>query len=288
MSAKNNKDFPLIPFNNIALTFSGGGYRAAAYSLGALSYLDSLNIKAANPSGEDSVLKNVSYISSTSGGSFTNALYSSYMHKGKTFADVYKKLLKELNGEDILQEVFKILNDDKQWNGKNGKQRNIINAFARVYDKILFEEETFGVFWNKKYVPEFEVCFNATEIYRGLSFRFQTEGNNNKYEVIGNNYLFFDTKQLETVKKIKLADIVAASSCFSAGFEPIVYPQDFSYTNKETSVGIEELKTAMLHENYLEKESPIENSYGFMDGGITDNQGLHTAMKVDKKRRRRG
>jgi len=38
MQSDVNDSVPFIPFDNIALTFSGGGFRAAAYSLGALSY----------------------------------------------------------------------------------------------------------------------------------------------------------------------------------------------------------------------------------------------------------
>jgi len=287
MQSDVNDSVPFIPFDNIALTFSGGGFRAAAYSLGALSYLNNFKIKNADQSDESSLLDKVSYISSTSGGSFTNALYSSYIHKGKTFESAYRKLIKEMSGESLLKQVFIILNDDKQWNETETKQRNIINAFAKAYDKVLFEEETFGVFWEKNHIPKFEVCFNCTEFYRGLSFRFQTEGENNPQQIIGNKYLHFDTQEIETVKKIKLADIVASSSCFPAGFEPIIYPGDFCYSMKGAHLDIEELKKGMLFENYQEDVSPIENSYGFMDGGITDNQGLYSCMLADKKRRRR-
>ena len=287
MSINSKDSMSFIPFNNIALTFSGGGFRAAAFSLGALSYLNYLKTDKADQPGDFSVLENVSYISSTSGGSFTNALYSAYIHKGKTFEDVYKKLIKDMSGQDLLEQVFIILNDDKQWNDIEGKQRNIINAFAKAYDKIIFEGETFGAFWNKKYVSKFEVCFNCTEFYRGLSFRFQTEGDNNPQQVIGNKYLHISTQKLDVVKKIKLADMVAASSCFPAGFEPIIYPNDFSYSKEGEKLSIEELKEGMLYENYQEDVNSIENSYGFMDGGITDNQGLYSVMLADKKRRRR-
>lgn len=290
MPQNNNNEMPLsTPFNNIALTFSGGGFRAAAFSLGALSYLNRLEIPGkTKEDGGRIMLKNVSFISSTSGGSFTNALYSSYIHSGKSFTDVYHKLAKDMAGQYLLEEVFSILNDDAQWDQPgNGKHRNIINAFAKAYDKIIFEKETFGVFWNKDHVPAFEVCFNSTDFYRGLSFRFQSEGTDNPKQVIGNNYLHFNTKELDTVKKIKIADMVAASSCFPAGFEPIVYPNDFSYRQDGNALTVDDLKKGMLFENYQEAVSEIKTPYGFMDGGITDNQGLYSAMLADKKRRRR-
>jgi hypothetical protein len=285
----NEPDLRTSPFGNIALTFSGGGFRAAAFSLGALSYLNEFKIAKGDSKREvRSLLDNVSYIASTSGGSITNAMYSAYIHKGKTFLDVYHKLKNDLTGQNLLEQVVAVLTDDKQWNQSgDGKQRNFINAFAKVYDSLLYEGETFGIFWKKDYVPGFEVCFNSTEFYRGLSFRFQTEGDNNRYQIIGNNYLHFNIDQLENVKKIKLADMVAASSCFPAGFEPIIYPQDFSYSQKEKILTIDELQEAMLIENYQEEVSSISKPYGFMDGGITDNQGLYSAMLADNKRRKR-
>ncbi len=274
------------PLHNIALTFSGGGFRAASYSLGTLSYLD--HIKILVDDHDISLLNNVTYLSSTSGGSITNALYTAYIHKGKTFADVYQKMLKELAGQTMLDKVFEVMDDDAAWNKPgNEKSKSFINAFAKVYDTLLYDGEKFGVYWNKNFVPHFEVCFNSTEFYRGLSFRFQTEGTDNAKQVMGNNYLHFDPKEIDTIKKLKIADMVAASSCFPAGFEPIVYPQDFSYADGSNQLSVADLNKAMLMESYQEVVQNITESYGFMDGGITDNQGLYSAMLADKKRRRR-
>lgn len=280
---------PAIPLQNIALTFSGGGFRAAAFSLGALTYLNRIQWPAAETSGHDkSLLSNVSYIASTSGGSFTNALYSAYIHQGKTMKDVYDKLKKEMAGQGMLLAVFDELDHKDDWGQPgNEKHKNFINAFSKVYDKMLFEGETFGIFWNKENIPAFEICFNCTEFYRGLSFRFQTEGTNNPKQVVGNKYLHFDNNELDTLKKIKIADMVAASSCFPSGFEPIVYPQDFSYAAGGKSVDIAALNKALLFENYQEEKDSISTPYGFMDGGITDNQGLYSAMLADKRRRER-
>jgi predicted acylesterase/phospholipase RssA len=297
----NTPAIPLTtPFQNIGLAFSGGGFRAAAFALGALSYLDRLTIDGKPLTG------NISFSSSASGGSITNILYTSYTHQGKTFADFYKKLSQELEGTRLLEQALITLNDENAWNQEGQeKQRNLINAFAKVYDRSLFVGDTLGVYWNKKHVKSFETCFNATEFYRGLSFRFQTDGKNNKRQVIGNNYLWFDTRQLATVQKIKLADILAASSCFPMGFEPIVYPLDYSYNDgPDKNLLCPELRAAVAYENYNEEvrhlsdEAPRElpddpkqkahiRSFGLMDGGVTDNQGLKSVMLADKKRRKR-
>jgi NTE family protein len=55
--------------NLVALSFSGGGLRAAAFSFGVLKALD------ANSKPGDNVLDDVTFISSVSGGSLTAAYY---------------------------------------------------------------------------------------------------------------------------------------------------------------------------------------------------------------------
>lgn len=290
----------LSPFGNIGMAFSGGGFRAAAFSLGTLSYLQRLQLD------EKPVADHITYISSASGGTITNLLYTSALHSGKSFADFYEEAKRALRGDRLLEEVLVTLNNDLEWNlpGQD-KRRNLINSFAKVYDRMLFQGQTMDIYWNKSHVREFEVCFNATEFYRGLSFRFQTDGTDNHHQLIGNNYLWFETKQLTTFRKIKLADVLAASSCFPMGFEPIVFPQDYSYhEGEDKKLGVEELREAVHYENYTEQHFPLSyepapeikddpkqkthiRSFGLMDGGITDNQGLKSLMLADKKRRAR-
>lgn len=291
-----NEPNPTIkPFQNIALTISGGGFRAAAFGLGALSYLDSTKWPVNDNSGlHQNLLKNVTYISSTSGGSFTNALYSTFLHQGKSFEEVYRKLLNDISGEKILQEVFKVLNNDAEWVDSAAsappatKHKNIINAFAKAYNNIIYNNETFSIFWDKSKVKDFEVCFNSTEFYRGLSFRFQADGFNFPLEVIGNKYLRFNMSNVDALKKVRLADMVAASSCFPVGFEPIMYPEDFTYNDSVGTLTATDLSAAMVALDYNEvPHTPIASSYGFMDGGITDNQALYSVMLADIKRRKR-
>ena len=277
------------PFGNIAIAFSGGGFRAAAFALGTLCYLERIGLT-----------RQINYVSSASGGTITNLLYTSCLKQGITFDAFYKKTLAALNGEQLLTAVLTLLNDDKQWPEQDsGKERNLINSFARVYDsELFFNGETLSIFWDNKKRNNLEICANSTEFYRGLSFRFQTDGTQNPQQVIGNYYLHFDVKKhVETVKKIKLGDVLAASSCFPAGFEPICYPCDFSHTN----LSIDDLRQGMLYTNYDEMTHPLSfvppphapdpkqqnyiESFGLMDGGITDNQGLASLMLADDRRR---
>ncbi len=279
------------PFKNIALAFSGGGFRAAAFSLGTLSYLKHLkldNDENGNPTTK-SLLDNVTFISSASGGTITASVYSMLRNKKESFGTIYKKLLVAMNGDQLLNKALEKLNDDNEWN-QNGnlKTRNLINAFAKAYDEALFQGEKFGVYWNKDGLKDFEVCFNTTEFRRGLPFRFQTNGEAVTHELIGNEYIHFDSKHSDKYKNIKLGDILAASSCFPSGFEPIVFPEDFSYNKVLNHLSVDELRQALLVEHYNKQTTTLEptESIGLMDGGITDNQGLDSAMLADTRRRK--
>jgi len=338
------------PFAKIALALSGGGFRAASFSIGTMSYLHHLTYT--NSKGDKrSLLDNVEFISSASGGTFPGMLYAAYTKKGIPFEKAYKDMLHFMKGEGLLEDVLALMNKDSEWE-KEDKSRNFINAFAKTYDQKLFHGEIFGVFWGEGIgtsdparspgvhatldsaqapgihsspgtdsheSPEsgagaqaaaqrsadgeprdIEVCFNATEFYRGLSFRWQTGGSltaasDNAFVEgrTGNQYIYFDKNSkmgLETLKKIKLGDIMASSSCFPAGFEPIIYPRDFSYPkrcdhSKGEGLNSSTLQQAMIITDYNNRPRALDTSIGLMDGGVDDNQGVYSAMLADKRRR---
>lgn len=259
-------------FGKIALALSGGGFRAAAFSLGSLSYLHS--VKLTNGDESQTLLDRVCFLSSASGGSITSVLYTYYRKNGKSFDEFFKKLYELMNGEKLLEDALKILGDDKEWSGKSLKHRNLINAFSKVYDRNIFDGATFSTFWKSPKLNPTEVCVNATEFYKGLWFRFQNDG------YIGNNYVRFDYDKLKTVHKIKLGDILAASSCFPSGFEPIVFPTDFTYEG----LSADDLKESLYVEDYDGRPVKGEVIIPLMDGGITDNQGLYSAMLADERK----
>ena len=58
------------PFEKIALSLSGGGYRAAAFHLGSMAYLDHAKFDGI------SLLENVKIISTVSGGTITGVFYA--------------------------------------------------------------------------------------------------------------------------------------------------------------------------------------------------------------------
>lgn len=60
----------LKPFENIGLCFSGGGFRATFFSLGVISYLNSIHFK------KTPLLENVKAMSSVSGGTLLALAYA--------------------------------------------------------------------------------------------------------------------------------------------------------------------------------------------------------------------
>jgi predicted acylesterase/phospholipase RssA len=275
------------PFENIALAFSGGGFRAASFALGVLSYLNKLQFNAAaDPLNGKPLLQQVTYMSSASGGTIATALYSLYNAQGKDFKNFYVKLYTSLMGEFLLQNSLEILADDKRWRNRPDKSRNVINAFSMAYDEYIFEGATLkALFYNEFKGHLQEVCFNTTEFYTGLSFRqdrkmvFDPE--EDRYFKYGNENIFLDQS---VAAKIKLGDALAASSCFPAGFEPIVFPEDFTHEGLNEAELKEGITLVPQTGDCGEQEFRKEKTIGFMDGGITDNQGLQSMMYADGRR----
>jgi hypothetical protein len=276
------------PFENIALAFSGGGFRAASFALGVLSYLNKVTFDD-DTDGlcDQTLLQQVSYLSSASGGTIATTLYTLYNAQGKSFGQFYTKLFIGLNNDDLLRQSLEILADKKRWQKTPQKSRNIINAFALAYDQYLFDGLTLESLYHKVSPTAHlqEVCFNATEFYTGLSFRqnlkLVPDSGDDKFFKYGNESIYVDCT---VAGKIKLGDVLAASSCFPAGFEPIIYPNDFTHQH----LNIHDLKGAvtLISQTGDKGETEFINrkQFGLMDGGITDNQGLQSLMEADGRR----
>ena len=243
-------EIPKNPLNRIALCLSGGGYRAASFHLGIMSYLSD------KPFFGNPLLQNVKAISTVSGGTITGVVYAMLTQEGKSFDDIYKYLTSWLYKVDLADDSLKKISIKGKWNYPY-KHKNFINAFAELYDETLTKGKTMHVFDNfKKSHLEF-VCFNSTEFNNGLRYRFQTGG---KYNYFGSNGLRLGKG---IYKEFRLSDIISASSAFPGGFEPISMPNDFLATESEAYKLIKKLKNEY-------KEGPV----GLMDGGIYDNQGI--------------
>jgi predicted acylesterase/phospholipase RssA len=251
-----DSSFPSRPLEKIALSCSGGGYRATSFHLGSMSYLNHLQYNG-RP-----LLENVKLISTVSGGSITGVVYALMKQRDKSFFYIYDFLLHKLSRLDLIATGIEKLNPDAVWANPH-KTKNLINAFAEQYEQFT-EGETFSVFDTMKSHLE-NVVFNSTEFTNAINFRFK----NPQAGLSGNNMIRVNKDQLS---EVKLSDVMASSSCFPGGFEPLLWPSDYVHHD-----------SPVLKQLAATYQSAKLDNIGIMDGGIYDNQGIESILNYKKQ-----
>ncbi|MGX1928333.1 patatin-like phospholipase family protein [Flagellimonas sp. 2504JD4-2] len=252
------------PFENIGLCFSGGGYRATFFALGVLSYLDNVFYK------DKTLLESVKALSTVSGGTltgvgFANAVQSVDYEFKSFFKEFYNTFTPK--NDALLESALAKLGDDGIWKKNPHKKRSLINAFALTYAEMSLFQGSFENF-NAREIKQLEhVCFNATDFSFGLTYRFQNTG------YFGNNPLFKNNqKEINAIRdKVQLGDVIASSSCFPVGFEPLIFPDDYFKNHKDPT-----------YKNLKQLDDFIDG-VGIMDGGIADNQGIGSMMLINNR-----
>ncbi len=170
-------------------------------------------------------------------------------------------MLNKLRTVDLVQLGLAKLSPGGTWKYQF-KRQNLINAFAEIYDDVFTEGARFEIFDNIGETHLREVMFNATDFHHGFIFRFQNEGvfGNARFRVVD-----------DIARQVRLSDIIAASSCFTGGFEPIDWPHDF--------LDLAELSPTISR---LRDLAPT----ALMDGGIYDNQGIDSVLLSEKRKHR--
>ncbi len=247
------------PFDFLTLCLSGGGYRAAAFHLGSMAYLDHARY------GGSSLLQQVKVLSSVAGGSLTGAMYTTTLWKKQPFSQCFNRLYSLMKNTDLVDEGLRRLGHE-EWPAF--KTRNLANAIAQVYHELFFDE-TFEIFWQNGNDHLDEIIFTTTESSGKEAFRFQKTLNDEGY---------FGSRRyqipLSAAKEIRIADVVAASFCFPGGFEPMTFPHDFQHADA-------------THLNQWMKNSPSGdiNTYPvkIMDGGASENHGIGSAIQAERR-----
>jgi predicted acylesterase/phospholipase RssA len=253
---------------NIALSFSGGGYRAAAFNMGVISYLSTVSLD------KETLLQQARVLSTVSGGTITGAQYALGIKQGKSVPEIYNSLYKFMTEVDLVALALDRLVSDEGWD--HNRTRSLINAIADIYDAYLFKNEKFGrLLQDTPDIHLRHISFNATEFANANQFRFQCseEMINPDYGepergIIGNYHFRVPP---DVAEHLRMADILAASSCFPGGFEPINFPHDFILPPHEH---IEVFKN--------KEQCPV----GLMDGGIVDNQGITPILLAESRMKR--
>ncbi|MEN8259013.1 MAG: patatin-like phospholipase family protein [Pseudomonadota bacterium] len=243
---------------DIGLTLSGGGYRAAAFHLGVIDFLQNLGM-----------LDQLRKISTVSGGTFTGVKYTLYQVEGKSYDEFFTEYYGFMATTDLLK-----LGLDQLGSGKPqvpSGRRDVATAMAQVYADTFLKRPDgtpylFGDILNAE-IPLRDTVFNATEFRHGLAFRFQRSDNSRAR--IG-NYRVSISK--EDAEKIRMADIVTASSSFPGGFEPFAFPNDFAWPGGQVPENLQRQFSS----------GPI----ALMDGGVYDNQGLQSLLLADERDQR--
>src|SRR5580658_1174632 len=142
----------------VALSFSGGGTRAAAFSYGVLGALDQYRV----PNRSTSLLDRVDFVTGVSGGSVLAAYYG--LKKRKALADFKQRFLLR-NPEENLQMNLSLLNIAKGLQGGV----NDPTVFPRWLDDNLFEHATFKALLQQRRPY---IWINASDVYNRTPFIF--------------------------------------------------------------------------------------------------------------------
>jgi predicted acylesterase/phospholipase RssA len=208
------------------------------------------------------LLENVTVLSTVSGGSITGAGYALAAARGRSFEEFFEELHDVLARNDLPGRALAALRSGAP--ATPSGCRKLIVAAAEAYDAAWLDGASFGELLEARTHLQ-EVILNATEFRHGLSFRFRASASSRVR--IGNQRTSLPR---DVAARVRLADIVAASSCFPGGFEPLVLPDDLRWL--DTPAGSAPDGLAGLE--------PV----ALMDGGITDNQGVDSMRLADQTR----
>jgi NTE family protein len=186
---------PVIDDNDVllALSFSGGGSRAAAFSFGVLRELDRTR---SGSNTAKSLLDRVDFVSGVSGGAITAAYFGL---KKRAALDDFRERFLLRDAEEDLKTNISLLNLGRALGGGiNGDQ------FSRWLDRNLFDGATFESFGRGRRPT---IWINASDIYNRTPFVFGE---------VAFNALCSD------IRSYKIADAVGASAAVPLVFAPIV------------------------------------------------------------------
>src|SRR5262249_23327526 len=241
------------------MAFSGGGKRSAAFAHGVLRGLR--HIPVVEDGRTRSLLDELDYIASVSGGSFPAAHYGLYREKSfETFPREFLKV-------DVNAFVYGTYLLPWNWEWLVNPFYGTNDRMAEVYDRLMFHGATYADLLRKG-LPV--ISINATDIANGISYAFTQPS----FDLICSDLSSFP-----------VARAVAASNGFPVLFSPITLishttdcrgmrpptapPAEWAETNNELS---RRALLARIANRYLD---PERTKYvHLLDGGITDNLAL--------------
>lgn len=242
----------------VALAFSGGGTRAAAFAYGALTELDTLIID--DHPRERSLVDDVRSVAGTSGG----AVMAAYLgYKGKDdFVDFRERFL-EQDAEAYMRTSPNPANliTAAVHGGANDR-----SSFGRWLDERLFDGKTYAAF-DKPDRPI--VWITASDIFNNTPFLFTQD----TFSALCSD-----------LDQIKIADAVAASAAVPVVFSPVVLnTPDRGQCNYKRPAWLQKALDSDNPSVRLQAYARALDSYQskdelkyvrLLDGGLTDNLGV--------------
>ena len=240
--------------NNIALSFSGGGLRAAAFAHGVLEAL------AETKTATGDLSDDVAFISSVSGGSITAAHFGLYGRAGLAgFRE--NVLLRDFESEMNLSlspaNVVRLLNG-----GLNLKE-----SLGDSLDRHVFHNATFADLY-RHHKPD--VRIHATDLYNRVSFPFIPR----VFSILCSD-----------IRSYSVSDAVVASMAVPLVFAPVVVRAYPDSCNEPLPAIFEKIKAdpdspralKALEKGLSSYRDPSRVRYvKLVDGGVSDNFGVAT------------
>jgi predicted acylesterase/phospholipase RssA len=266
--------------NQMALSLSGGGVRAVGFHLGTMSMLRRLGL-----------LHNVQILSTVSGGSLPGIGYSLAQQFERSFQDFFDDFYEFLPELNILEKLLDGVT--QRFPPTPSGRRDLITAMADVYDECYFgrffgpyvkdSRLLFDVLMNGTGRGHLEeMIFNATEFKTGTAFRFQVS----EFRcLIGNGNISICRKH---AAQIRIADIMAASSCIPVGMEPLFFPDDFHWPDdgewRRSNQRPRRPTNDAIRDALRRNTDTHEPTFALMDGGVYDNQGITSTLLALNRR----
>jgi NTE family protein len=240
----------------IALSFSGGGTRAAAFSHGVLGEMGASQVRTRG-GRVTSVLDHIDFVSGVSGGSVTAAYFGL---RGRSALNDFRERFLLQNAEESLSTRISLVNLSRALAGGVNDSR----AFPRWLDDNLFNGATFAQLPPDR-APR--TLINASDIYNRTPFLFGQTA----FSVMCSD-----------INSYPIAEAVAASAAVPVVFAPVVirtYPgqckqplPDWIERARRDNAASPMLKSyANAIARYHDGSMPYIK---LLDGGLVDNFGL--------------
>lgn len=241
----------------IMVTFSGGGTRSAALSLGVLKGLRDTMITVGGR--QRRLLDEIDIISSVSGGSMAAAYY--VLHRDKIFTDFEPDFLRR----DINAEVYGIYLLPWNWEWMVNPRYGTNDAMQQLYDRRMYRGATYADLAQRGRPL---LAIQATDISFGSNFAFTQ----NQFDLLCSDLM-----------QMPVARAVAASAGVPILFSPITLANHADRCGGRRPHWIEPTATdrdslsrhrfvATASERYL--NNPRARYVHLLDGGVSDNLAL--------------